>query len=140
MLIQVVINVRHGIDSLFEKSGLIQAASLPHTPYIVFVPNDETGTVSVRVVSSTVDLLTAYPDDVAVMLQWPGRQRSDFFGFSVGHVRRFVESHSELQSIQEEVARCRTLIQESERLGSQNRNIPLPPQSNGYPEAIQRVE
>lgn len=48
----------------------------------------------VKVVSNK-DSLLRYPDETKVMGQWRGEWRSDFFQFTVGDVRKFLEARKE---------------------------------------------
>lgn len=87
---------RTDLESLFSKSGIIEAKKLNHHPFIVFMPIDYEMGVRVEVVDNAQDLLAMYPDDTPVMVQWPGQWRSDFFKFTVGQMRDYTIAHKRL--------------------------------------------
>jgi hypothetical protein len=76
---------QNDLEAFFEKSGLIQERWLGHSPFLVFRVDG----LVVRVVQSfsALDLVRDHPDDAQVMVQWPGRWRSDYFCMTVGDVR-----------------------------------------------------
>lgn len=89
---------RHGAgqtDALLTRSGLIVDGEMAHHPFLVFEEVPAMPGLVVRVVK-TVQAVLDYPDDTPVMLQWPGKYRSDWFHFTVGalrdHLRRQAEA------------------------------------------------
>jgi hypothetical protein len=78
---------KDGLDVLFERSGMREAEKLNHTPFIVVFPEE------LKIVKSIRQLITEYNDPCPVIFQWPGKQRSDFFQFTVGDLRKWISYH-----------------------------------------------
>jgi len=81
---------RTDIQDYFSKSGLFDDGKkkLMHTPFLVFIRSGEVLTVQIV---STPDMLLRLADEVKVMGQWPGVNRSDYFQFTVGQYRAFAK-------------------------------------------------
>lgn len=77
--------IRHDVDDLFRQAHIIDQEHLPHTPFLALITAP--GSVTVQRVSSAAALVGAFPDETRVLVQWPGKSRSDFFETSVGAVR-----------------------------------------------------
>lgn len=81
---KIITTGRDDLKDYWKLSGALTRQKLPHTPFLVFLEEDDK--VEVRVVDNITDLLT-YPDETKVMNQWTGTWRSDFFKFTVGEAR-----------------------------------------------------
>jgi hypothetical protein len=88
MTVQIVTAGRKDVDEFFKLSDVFTAERLNHTPLIVFIVTEDT--VQVRLLDHARDLLSL-PDETSVMGQWRGTMRSDFFQFTVGQYRAYVE-------------------------------------------------
>jgi hypothetical protein len=78
---------RTDVDSYFALSGVFEAERLTHTPLLVF--SQEEDSVRVTLVDNSRKLLLM-DDSTQVMGQWRGEYRSDFFQFTVGQYRQYV--------------------------------------------------
>lgn len=88
---------RHGAgqtDAILTRSGLIRAGTLDHHPFLVFEHDPNLPGLHIRIVK-TVSGVLAFPDDTPVMLQWPGKARSDWFHFTVGDLRDHLNRDAE---------------------------------------------
>ena len=88
---------RHGAgqtEALFSKSGLIRPGKLDHHAFVVFEFDPNLPGLHVKIVRTVSDVL-AHADDTPVMLQWPGAKRSDYFHFTVGDLRDFLNRYQE---------------------------------------------
>ncbi len=83
---------RKDLEDYFSKSGVFNAPKLSHTPFLVFLVSDDL--VDVKIIESAEQLLR-FPDDTAVMGQWRGEWKSDFFQFTVGQYRKFMSQQME---------------------------------------------
>ena len=81
---KIEIKGRHDIGDLFRLSGIVESEKLNHTPYLVFDVQEDT--LVVQPVKCTQEVLK-YADDTQVMVQWPGKYRSDYFHFTVRDLR-----------------------------------------------------
>lgn len=81
---KIITTGRTDLKDFFEKSGNFSGAKLLHTPFLVFLQEDDA--IHVRIVESA-DQLLSFPDETPVMGQWQGNYRSDFFQFTVGDYR-----------------------------------------------------
>lgn len=88
-VIQVSAAGRTDLKEYFSISGLFSYSKLKHTPFLVFLQDEAGG--DVRIVDEPKRLLF-YPDDTPVMGQWRGEWRSDFFQFTVGQYRAYLET------------------------------------------------
>jgi hypothetical protein len=84
---KVITSGRTDIAKYFGMSGIRQYKELSHTPFLAFIVKGDT--VTVRIVDSAPDLLKL-PDDTAVMAQWGGKWKSDFFRFTVAQLRDYI--------------------------------------------------
>lgn len=75
------------LESFFSKSGVMIGKNT-HTPFIVFV--EKNNNIEVVIVDKAIDLLD-YPDNYKIMSQWAGKWRSDFFQYTVGDVRKYLD-------------------------------------------------
>ncbi len=80
---------RTDLEQYFSISGVFKNTKLTHTPLLVFVTSEDT--VTVEIIDRAKELLN-YPDATPVMGQWRGEWRSDFFQFTVGQYRAFLEA------------------------------------------------
>lgn len=81
---------RTDLDNFFKMSGLMESPNLNHTPFLVF-HRTEDGIV-VNTVTSAVRVASDFPPESKVMVQWPGRWRSDFFKMTVADIRAELEA------------------------------------------------
>ena len=103
---------RTDLKAFFELSGIIAHDRLPHTPFVVF---RVVGTcVNVVLEFSAQELVERHPDDTPVMIQWPGRWRSDYFKMTVGDVRTAMQERGLLPQEQKEMARCVKCLREAD--------------------------
>lgn len=77
------------LEAFFAKSGVLEDQYLTHTPFLVF--QDVGDRIVVKVVHSALTLVTDYPPETKVMVQWAGRWRSDYFQMTAGDVRAELE-------------------------------------------------
>lgn len=76
----------------FEKAGVVNLPASPFNPYIVMPTIGYDNSVQVIQTARRDDVL-AYDDDVSVLILWPGRvNHSDYFTFTVGELREYVNS------------------------------------------------
>lgn len=90
--------IRHDDPHLWEKSKVLDGSEAMHHPYVVMVELTTPALVegglssvdglntSVAQVRGIVDLLE-YPDHAIVLWQWPGKDRSDFFRFTIAEFK-----------------------------------------------------
>jgi len=76
---------RNDLPSLFKLSGILEDVSLDHTPFLAFVVSDQK--VTVNVVKNAARLVSDFPPETPVMIQWAGRWRSDYFKMTVGDIK-----------------------------------------------------
>ena len=91
-MIRIVLDGRKDIDDYFKLSGVFASERLNHTPLLAFITSEDI--VTVRIIDKPVALL-AFADETPVMGQWRGEWRSDFFQFTVGQYRQYVEAEYE---------------------------------------------
>lgn len=87
---EVVSTARAATSAYFEMSGIRRETKLSHNPFLVF--NKDGARTTVEIVDSAKDLLT-YPTQTKVMAQWAGKQRSDFFQFTVGQLKKHIKEN-----------------------------------------------
>lgn len=85
---------RTDVADFFEKSRKFGKARQAHTPFLLFLQEDDL--VRVQVVEKASELLK-YADDTPVMSQWQGEYCSDFFQFVVGDYRQHMKEQRVLQ-------------------------------------------
>ena len=85
----IILAGRTDVEDYFKISGVFQYSKLHHTPFLAFIESDDA--IQVRIVYSAKELLTL-PDDTPVMGQWKGEWNSDYFQFTVGQYRKFLEA------------------------------------------------
>lgn len=90
MSINIQTSGRTDITDYFKLSGIREYRSLPHTPFLVFVVEDSS--VKVKLIDKPKDLLT-FSDETKVMGQWAGKYRSDFFQFTIGDLKKYIEKN-----------------------------------------------
>lgn len=86
-------SIRHGEAQLFARSDVLTGKSALHHPYLVLQQarvgdGPEDFVTHITQVRDIVDLI-ALPDDTVVIWQWEGKQRSDFFTFTIAEFRAF---------------------------------------------------
>ena len=91
-MLKIILDGRTDTDDYFKLSGVFDSERLTHTPFLVFIPSE--GTVTVRLIYKP-DELVAFDDETPVMGQWRGEWRSDFFQFTVGKYRQYLEAKYE---------------------------------------------
>jgi hypothetical protein len=69
IVVKIITAGRTDTKDLFERGEPFQWERLRHTPFLVFVEEDDT--IRVEIVNSKKQLLT-YPDETKVMVQWRG--------------------------------------------------------------------
>lgn len=89
---KIILDGRTDTDSYFKSSGVFDCEQLNHTPFLAFIVSNEI--VKVRIIDKPHELLSL-DDTTPVMGQWRGEWRSDFFQFTVGQYRQYVEAKSE---------------------------------------------
>lgn len=90
MKMKLITAGKEACSAYFEKSGIRYGQRLDHTPFVVF--SEQKDAVTVDIVDNAQDLIT-YPVDTKVMAQWAGRDRSDFFRFTVGDLRKHIKAN-----------------------------------------------
>jgi len=90
---KIIVDGRTDVEDYFRLSGVFDSERLNHTPLLVFVASDDT--VRVHVINRPIALLS-FDDGTPVMGQWRSEWHSDFFQFTVGQYRRYVEAQYEL--------------------------------------------
>ncbi len=88
-MVKIVLDGRKDVDDYFRASGVFESEKLNHTPLLAFLASDDT--LKVRIIDKPLELLD-FSDETPVMGQWRGEWRSDFFQFSVGQYRQYVEA------------------------------------------------
>ena len=86
---KIVLAGRTDLEDYFRISGVFEYPKLNHTPFLAFIESDDT--IQVHIVFSAKDLLK-FPDDTPVMGQWRGEWHSDYFQFTVGNYRQFLDA------------------------------------------------
>jgi len=86
--VEIILPGRTDIEDYFEISGIFELPKITHTPFLVFIQTEDK--VEIHIVTSARKLLD-YPADTQVMGQWAGNWRSDFFKFTVGQYRAYLE-------------------------------------------------
>lgn len=87
---KLITSVKKAPSIFFEKSGIRTKKKFKHHPFIAFIRKD--GKVTVNVID-TPEALVSLPRRTKVMGQWPGKTRSDYFAFSVGKLRDYIENN-----------------------------------------------
>lgn len=82
---------RSDLEDFFTISGLWNTGSWPHQPVLAFVPDNGAPTRPRVMVITSARELEKYPDNTPCMRQWPGKQHSDFFKFTVGDARPYLK-------------------------------------------------
>lgn len=83
-------SIKKAPSIFFEKSGIRTRRKFKHHPVIAFVKKD--GEVMIKVVTSP-EALIKMPKRTKVLAQWCGKKRSDYFTFSVGMLRDYIENN-----------------------------------------------
>jgi hypothetical protein len=79
-------------QAFFEKIGNIDTGvKRAQTPFLVFLEGEHT--IHVQIVD-TIERLLLFPDRTPVMVHWQSNGQSDFFQFTVGDYRDYVEKKS----------------------------------------------
>jgi len=84
--VTVVTTGRTDLENLFRLSGCLDGGSTHH-PFLAFITDGDS--VTVRLFDNAEKVRTL-PPDTPLMVQWPGRWRSDFFQFTAGDVAEAV--------------------------------------------------
>lgn len=88
-VVEINTDGRTDVDEFFRHNGFRENSKLNHNPFLVFESGQ--AVVNVRIVDRAQELLS-FADETKVMAQWKGHWQSDFFQFTVGQFRRFVET------------------------------------------------
>lgn len=91
-MINIVLDGRKDVVDYFKLSGVLEYEQLNDTPFLAFIASEET--VTVRIIEKPFELLHL-SDETPVMGQWRGEWRNDFFQFTVGQYRQYVEARDE---------------------------------------------
>jgi hypothetical protein len=91
-MVKIVLDGRKDINDYFKISGVFENEQLNHTPLLAFIASEDT--VTVRIIDKPFELLNLV-DETPVMGQWRGEWHSDFFQFTVGQYRQYVEAQYE---------------------------------------------
>jgi hypothetical protein len=91
-MIKIILDGRKDVNDYFKISGVFESERLNHTPLLALIASEDT--VTVRIIDKPVELLDL-TDETPVMGQWKGQWHSDFFQFTVGQYREYVESQYE---------------------------------------------
>ncbi len=73
------------VATFIMESGIFEAEHLPHTPFLV----QQEGQM---ILVANAQKLLDYPDETVVLGQWRGRNRSDYFRFTVGIFREYQQA------------------------------------------------
>jgi len=95
---------RTDLDDFWRLSGIKENYNNTHTPFLVFYEDE--GKIKMDILKKAEQLL-GYPDSTKVMQQWSGKWSSDFFQFTVGDYRNFIEDPVSYYG-EEEVAKLKT--------------------------------
>lgn len=87
MACRVITKGRTDVEDYFRLSGIRESRKLKHTPFLIFVENDDN--IEIQIIDGA-DQLLRFPDETKVMAQWAGQWRSDFFQFTVGQFRSYI--------------------------------------------------
>lgn len=93
-MVEIILPGRTDTEDYFEISGIFELPKITRTPFLVFAQTDDK--VEVHIVSSARELLD-YPPDTQVMGPWTSKWRSDFFKFTVGQYRAYLEAQARHQ-------------------------------------------
>jgi hypothetical protein len=85
---------RTDLDNFFEKSDVLDV-KLTHYPLIAFLADGDAVRVQVLERATAVQGL---PADTAMMAQWGGRWRSDFFRFTAGDVQEALARRERIEA------------------------------------------
>ena len=91
-MVKIVLDGRKDINDYFKLSRVFESERLNHTPLLAFIASEDT--VTVRIIDRPSELL-ALADETPVMGQWGGEWRSDYFQFTVGQYRQYVDAKYE---------------------------------------------
>jgi len=87
----VITQGRTDLENLFELSGCLDGESAHH-PFLAFVADGDT--VTVRLFGP--EQVAGLPAETPVMVQWPGKWRSDFFQMTAGDVKEAIDRRARL--------------------------------------------
>jgi hypothetical protein len=90
---EIVLAGRTDIDEFFKKSGVFESEHLAHHPLLTFLEKENV--IHVQIIESPRKLLS-FPDTTPIMGQWAGEWRSDYFQFTVGQYRHYVEEQEKV--------------------------------------------
>jgi hypothetical protein len=80
---------RDGLEDYF-KGEVLAWKKLTHTPLLAFV--DDGDSITVKVIDKPGDV-SGLPDDTPMMGQWRGQYCSDYFQFTAGVLKHYVQTH-----------------------------------------------
>jgi hypothetical protein len=87
---KLITSVKKAPSVFFEKSGIRTKNKFIHSPVIALVNKD--GKVTVKIID-TPEALISMPKRTKIVAQWIGKNRSDYFSFSVGKLREYIENN-----------------------------------------------
>jgi hypothetical protein len=93
--VRIVTAGRRDLGDLF-RIHISSARELPLAPLLVFVEGED-GVVRVRIVKQPAEMLN-HSDATPVMAIWPGKHRSDYFQFTVGEYREFLNGGPDVRT------------------------------------------
>lgn len=79
---------RHGagqVDAMLSKSGLVDQPVLKHQPILMIIREANANAVRIVLVNNA-HRAAEFPRDTALLWQWPGQYRSDFFNMTAGDI------------------------------------------------------
>lgn len=93
----VFYNMRHGAgqtEALLSKGNLLNVNGMAHHPFLAFFGDPKAHTVRVRVIRNHREAANL-PPSTPLMLQWPGKYRSDWFFLTAGDLAGFLTRRDE---------------------------------------------
>lgn len=86
----VTLSGKPATSHFFELSGIRRGTNQAQRPFIAF--SRKNNKVNVEIVED-VRTLVKMPRKTRVMAQWEGKNRSDFYRFTVGDLQTYLEEH-----------------------------------------------
>jgi hypothetical protein len=91
-MLSIATTARPAPTKFFQQPGLLTTPQVHH-PFLVLDPQGDT---QLQVVVETyAPNLLRYPDATMVLAIWPGKSRSDYFGFTVAEIRAYLRPTAE---------------------------------------------
>lgn len=86
----VTLSGKSATSTFFEKSGIRRGTNQAQRPFLAF--SRKNNKVNVEIVED-IRTLVRMPRKTRVMTQWEGKNRSDFYRFTVGDLQEYIEEH-----------------------------------------------